>query len=396
MKSISVEYDFKTTKIKLVKNGKLKNKYICLPYMITLPLSQPINPISNPIQPDPTYKITIINAIDTTNGWLNLTPVQNIQPNIISIIDNTLLFNKYSYNYRITANVTSKGDTSTPLRFMAQNPYSLLASNMNDVYGNETSYNTETGQQIQFTVTGEYQFFYIYYDTTNFNINITINIDYNTYPSLICKSKCKKSTCYTDKNNGYLKVKDNYIPVYTKKIIGTTITQYLYPEFGYLRDLFYNVTLNNSLPLPVISNSNINNLTTTVINCGVSSDLWCNYTLISGDLVTLYGNENQLPNQMYQNHNAVFKYSWPETAGLLTMTNNRTADFIFYYYWGGAWYIGKRITEIDKSGTLRAGSYINNSGYQWIAFGIDQNAIVPDDIRRQPTGTTFQLTITEE
>lgn len=42
---------------------------------------------------------------------------------------------------------------------MAQNPFSLLASNMNDVYGNETSYNVSNGQQIQFTVTGEYQFF---------------------------------------------------------------------------------------------------------------------------------------------------------------------------------------------------------------------------------------------
>lgn len=242
-------------------------------------------------------------------------------------------------------------------------------------------------------------FFYIYYDTTKFNINITINVDYNTYPSLICRKKCKKCkkcTCYTDKNNGYL-VKDcKSIPVYTKKIIGTTITQYLYPEFGYLRDLFYNTTLNNSLPIPVL-NTNINNLTTTIINCGVSSNLWCNYTFVSGNLVTLYGIQDQLPNQMYENRtNKFFRYSWPQITGLLTATNNRSADFIFYYYWGAAWYVDKVIAHIDESGTLSAGSYVNQSGYPWIAFGIDQNALVPGDIRRQPTGVTFPITITEE
>lgn len=51
--------------------------------MITLPLSQPINPIQHPVQPDPSNKITVLNAIDTNNGWLNFTSVQNIQPNII-------------------------------------------------------------------------------------------------------------------------------------------------------------------------------------------------------------------------------------------------------------------------------------------------------------------------
>jgi hypothetical protein len=291
--SFPVEYDFKTAKLKLIKNGQLKKKYICLPYMITLPLSSPLNQIPDPNPSDPGNKQSIVNSIDTNNGWLNFNIIQNIQPNIISIIDNIVYFNKYTYNYRITVDVIAKGDTTTPLRFMAQNPYSLLASNMNDVYGNETIFNNlYNGQKIQFTITGEYQFFYIHYLATDFNINITINVDYTIYPVLVCnnknnKNKCqcgpiqskknnKKCTCFENNGKGYLKIKqdckDIIVAVYTTRTIGETVTQYLYPEFAYLRDLFYNITLSNSLTAPTnIQQNIIPNLTTTVIKCNIAN-----------------------------------------------------------------------------------------------------------------------------
>ncbi len=410
--SFPVEYDFKTTKLKLIKNGQLKKKYKCLPYMITLPLSSPLNPIPDPNPADPVNKQTIVNSIDTDNGWLNFNIIQNVQPNIITILDNTLYFNKYSYNYRITVDVVSKGDTSTPLRFMAQNPYSLLASNMNDVYSNETVYNVYNGQKIQFTVTGEYQFFYIHYDTTNFNLNITINVDYNIYPDLVCrkKRKCqcgkieskknKNCTCYEKNGNGYLKDDCKDIPVYTTRIIGETVTQYLYPEFGYLRDLFYNITLSNSLPAPTSLQANL--LTTTVIKCSIADvvglcfvKLWGNYELISGDMVELSSSLAGCPfNQIKETTNSSkYRYSWDNTAPLISSSSvNQNIYFGVYLWHSGAWYEQKRYL-LNNNYTLNSDHFDNSSDYQWISF-----ALIPGTTNAAsvtPTNNTFNITITE-
>lgn len=409
MQSFPVEYDFKTTKLKLLKNGHLKEKYKCLPYMITLPLSTPLNPIGQPNLPEPAIKQTILNATNTTDGWLNYNIVQNVQPNIVSVVDNVLYFNKYTYNYSITVDVINKGDTTTPLRFMAQNPISLLASNMNDVHGDETSYPVYNGKQIKFTLSGEYQFFYINYPTTNFNLNITINIDYHHYPVLICQldkkcnknkicdkkcKKCKKCNCFVMDGNGYLKNDCENIPVYTTRIVGDSVNKYLYPEFSYLRDLFYNITLSNSLPTPTSLNLNANTLT--VIKCGISSNLWCNYTFISGDMVTLYSDTpNGTINQIKENrNNNKYRYSWPETPNVITTQSTFGAYFFAFYYWGGAWYADKTfVNKIGSNGTLNAGYYDNNSDYEWIAFGIRKIGSNPNDTA-YATNTTFDMTIT--
>jgi hypothetical protein len=426
MSCIKVEYDFKTAKIKLFKNGYLKDKYKCLPYMITLPLTSPLNPIPDPYQPDPGNKQTILNATNTNQGWLNFNIIQNNQPNIVSILDNVLFFNKFSYNYRITVDVISKGDTTTPLRFTAQNPISLLASNMNDVYGNETVFNNlYNGKNFKFTLSGEYQFFYIYYPTTNFNLNITINIDYKNYPPLVCQDSknnkndcqcgqnivitdyknCEKCNCYIKDGNAYLKVKNDCdiinVPVYKTKVIGDTINKYLYPEFAYLRDVFYNTTLNNSLPTPTNLNSNtLNNNVTTQIVSGIYNGKNCNsygwayYEELSGNLVGLSSSIIGCPrNQIKELHSDTshnFKYSWDLIPNIIIPNGNKVY-FAMYIYYNNYWDIYKSY-DIKENGSLDAGFIVNETDYQWVAFGLftegfNSYSINPD--------TTYIITITE-
>ena len=313
--SFVVEYDFKILELNLIKNSRLNRKYNCLPYMITLPLSRPLYDPGPPVQPDPIYNQTIVKSTSsTTQGWLNFIPIYNPQLNIITIDNNTLVINKYSYNYDIVVNVIRKGDTDVPLRFMVQNPFSLLASNMNDIYGDETVFKTRDGKQIKFTITGQYQFFYINYPTTNFKLDISITTSTKKVPILVCynnindsiinninninnnhfnnfnninyninnkdkcnKDKCNKNncTCFDINGNGYLRVENHgeivNVPVYTSRIIGNTIYDYLYPEFGYLRDLFYNITLANSLPVP--ENFATKNLITTTIRATTAASI---------------------------------------------------------------------------------------------------------------------------
>ena len=110
-----------------------------------------------------------------------------------------LIINKYSYNYDIVVNIIRKGDTDVPLRFMAQNPISFLLANMNDLCGNETSYRTYSGQKIKFTITGEYQFFYINYATTNFDMDITITTSEKEAPIFVCYKGKKNYNGYKNK-----------------------------------------------------------------------------------------------------------------------------------------------------------------------------------------------------
>src|SRR5436190_2612412 len=188
--SFPVEYDFKRAKLDLIdeETGKIKTKYKCLPLMITLPLTTHLDPIGPPNQPDPIYRKTILKSINNRDGWLNFIPLENTQPNIIEIESNTLYFTKFSYNYDITVKIINKGSDNVDLRFMAQNPFSLLASNMNDINLDETVFsNLHNGQKIKFTVIGEYQFFYVNYPTTNFDINITITVSDRKTQVFICK-----------------------------------------------------------------------------------------------------------------------------------------------------------------------------------------------------------------
>jgi hypothetical protein len=422
MKCLKAEYDFQTTKLKLFKHGQLKDKYKCLPYLITLPLSTPLNPIPDPYQPDPGNKQTILNSNTTNNGWLNFNIIQNVQPNIITILDNVLYFNKFSYNYRITVEVIAKGDTTTPIRFMAQNPFSLLASNINDVYGNETVFNNlYNGKKFKFTVSGEYQFFYIYYDTTNFNLNITINIDYKNYPPLVCENKknkcncdnieitddknCENCNCFVENGNAYLKVKNDCetinVPVYTTKVLGDTITKYLYPEFAYLRDVFYNTTLNNSLPTPTNLNNNVinNNVITQIVsgiyngrNC--NSYGWAYYQALSGDLVALSTSiigcpRNQIK-EIRNNTSTNFKYSWNIIPNLVIPNGNKVY-FIMYLHYNTYWDVYKSHV-INENGTLAAGFFVNETDYQWVAFGLSTDGFGSYSINPD---TSYVMTIEE-
>jgi hypothetical protein len=424
--SFPVEYDFKRAILDLVdkSTGTIKNKYKCLPLMITLPLSRPLDPLPPPNQPDPSYKQTILKSTSNTDGWLNFIPIENLQPNIITIDDNILRITKFSYNYDITVDIINKGINDVVLRFMAQNPFSLLAANMNDIYLNETSFtNIKNGKQIKFTITGEYQFFYVNYPTENFDINITINISNIEAPILICDNKCKNCTCYDIDGNGYIKLKKKsksiYVPVYTTRIIGNTITKYLYPEFSYLRDLFYDITLLNSLTPPLLnsltqqtgtseSKSIIKLLPdTTVINCGISNGtifcptrLWGFYDKISGDLVRLTTSLLGCPLDTIVQTSSIYRYSWNDTPSLAHSNIKLTVSFGVYFRQVGSWYeqksylLNSKFNEqnIRYEYSLPGGFYENLSSYQWIAFGLISNNLDTLSLTPNPD-SRFNITI---
>jgi hypothetical protein len=446
MNSIPVGYDFKETRFDFVdSNGKLNEKYICLPYMITLPLSQPTVSIPPPNTEPVTYKKSVISSYSNFDDWLSFVPVDNVQPNIITVHHNVLYFNNYEYNYDITVNVIKKGDTNVQMRFMAQNPYSLLASNMNDIYGHETVY--DAMNPIKLTVTGEYQFFYIHYPTTNFELSITITVSNQQSPTMICNNlqnlpqnvkpnkkqksdtenqcqcdeckKVKKCTCYDINGNGYIIINGHNVPVYITKTLGNVTTRYLYPEFSYLRDLFYNVTLANSLPVPVpypiaLSNNindnfnntfyntnmydafntfdtldtvNITDTSDTVIACEISANvgfcivpLWCTYTIIvNGKLISLSSSPVNCPfNQINEERNGYhYRYRWDNSSPILYTLESTNLDFIIYLWHSGAWYEQKRYKMAEYKNNNNnsyeyslVGDYFDNlTSYDWIAFG---------------------------
>ena len=417
--SFPVEYDFKCAELDLIDEdtGMIKNKYKCLPLMITLPLSRPIIPLDPPNQPDPTYKKTILKSVSNNNGWLNFIPLENTQPNIITIESNMLLINKYSYNYDITVDIINKGNDNVDLRFMAQNPFSLLASNMNDINLDETVFSDiYDGQKIKFTIIGEYQFFYVNYPTTNFDINITIKVSDIDTPIFICNKICdkcnkrKNCTCFDIKGNGYIKIKHKgefiYVPVYKTRILGDSLNRYLYPEFGYLRDLFYQITLSNSLEIPTPDSTKI--LSTTIVNCTFGtpcSNKLGQYNLISGDLVEIVG--SSCPNnQIHEIKQATYRYSWEGSSVPIAITNpnvqiNQEIYLVIRLWYLSYWYefarfkLNKTRTSTDfqyYSYSLDSGFYDNLNEYRWVKFdvvaGQDSSFLIAD----QPS---FNVTITE-
>lgn len=444
MEAIPVGYDFKETIFDFVdKNGKLKQKYICLPYMITLPLSQPTDPIPPPNTEPVTYKKSVISSFGTFDDWLSFVPVENQQPNIVTIHHNVLYFNNYEYNYDITIDVIKKGDDDVLLRLMAQNPYSLLASNMNDIYGQETVYDVVINKPINLTITGEYQFFYIHYPTNNFELKITISVSQQHAPIMICDKsenpcqckeckknrKKKKCICFEVDGKGYIVINGHDVPVYITKTLGTTTTKYLYPEFSYLRNLFYNVTLANSLPVPTSMpittvnmindnfnttfyntfynniNNNINNVNVinsltdipdTILQCQLSNSpglclvpLWFTYSRISGYLVELSSSPVGCPynqiNELRGQKN--FRYKWDDTDTLLTSSYIGDVALSVYLWHTGGWYEQRqyKLNYIKNSKPvnptnldnylyyLPAGYFDNSTEYDWIAFKISKN-----------------------
>ena len=222
--TFTVEYDFKQLQLELIDpvTGKFKEQYTCLLYMITTNLSQPLPLIGPPLQPDPLYDVTKLTSNSSTNGWLNFNIITNQQPNIITVQGQTLDINKYDYNYDVILDVNRISE-NVSLRFMATNPFTdpPRATNMNDIYGRETTYtNLRVGQRIQFTITGEYQYFFINYPSKDFDFTITIQKSNVKTPIYICnknimtcnkcnrceRKKVKKCTCFEVKGRGYLKV----------------------------------------------------------------------------------------------------------------------------------------------------------------------------------------------
>lgn len=400
--SFPVEYDFKTTKLDFVdkKTGKIKDKYKCLPLMITLPITQPLVDPGPPIQTDPEYKRTVVKSTNTINGWLNFVPVDNKQLNIITVTNNILFINKFDYNYDITVDVIKRGKDNVNLRFMAQNPFSLLASNMNGLNLDETVFtNISNGQQIKFTITGQYQFFYVNYPTTDFYLNIIITVSDAKTPIYICKSnciKCNKCTCFDIKGNGYIKIKDKNIPVYSNKISGNLIVKYFYPEFGYLRDLFYNITLANSLrPPEEVSVSLIKNpiikLSSnpqTTLTCALVTNLWIRCVIKEdGKLVTL--EQSIITSTIYENKLGNYRYSWENSEAVLGVSgchgtnecNVPPAPFLNLWYWAESrWneFPENKRQQLVLSGRddiyykfkIVAGTYENISSYKYLSFGI--------------------------
>jgi len=412
-RTFPVEYDFKRAQLDLIdqNTGKIKDKYKCLLIMVTLPLSSTMDSPGTPIEPVSEYKQTILKSTTSNNGWLNFIPIENTQPNIIIIQSNYLYFSNLSNNYDITVDIVKKGKDSVDLRFMAENPTSRLASNMNDLSLNEIVFsNLSNKDKFKFTVTGEYEFFYINYPTTDFNINITIDISTAKTPTYISDHKCKKCTCFDIDGNGYIRLKDKgeciFVPVYTSRTYGNTITKYLYPEFNYLRDIFYNITLANSLPPPTLPTQKlrINQPKTiikeiaqvpddrNIIRCSIMGDectwrFWCSYEYFRpGNLLELQTTSSNLFCKLFtviqQNDNFTgkYRYAWDQTK-LLFVSNEKDDELIFkmcYYRSYNNW------PEIDSTKRVKAlkteingqyyhylpgGEFINSSPHKTIALG---------------------------
>lgn len=257
---VKFDYDFKSTNVKIFNSeGKLKKKYKCLGYMITFPLEY------NYLLPDPYQEIPIHNDIFLkskcgADSYLlyNIVCPYNYdqQKSIVAVSNNILEFKYLPYNYDFEVKILKIGTMKT-LRFMYYNIYSTIASNMNDIYGEQTVYEIKDNTNIiNFTITGEYHYFFTYSDA---EIELKISKSNKKTPTYICDKKSCKCMCYEENNVGYIKLNNDDVPVYIAKKENSTITKYLYPQFSLLRELFLQETANNSLPIPEYISSPKNN-----------------------------------------------------------------------------------------------------------------------------------------
>lgn len=424
-----LQYDFKTVKVNLIdKNGKLKQQYICLPYMITFPLTILLNQIPTPNQPDPFYETAKLTAskIDSL-GYLiynSAYPPSDNETRIITNHGNILEINNFQYNYDIVININSskKGQ----IRFMYFNIYDPVASNMNDIYGAETVYCIIENKQINFTITGEYQFFFAHCDVDDINISMKINISDKKSPNFICNKNKKSCTCFEINGEGFIKIKYHdcikIVPVYVKKSLNGLLITYLYPDFGYLRDIFLNATLNNSLTAPVPITTILRNNPFLVKSNpyeGLKTILVCNVDYVLGtdniirqvayviSMNTIGRPLVEVPEQPNYSKNYEIRqliiidfskykyvYRWdntPFTAVLgdtpLSFPLEFSFNFSIAFYWSLNWHINSGNTRTTPTTTnpdtkeliFSGSSFINdNNTQQWVIFPVKTNT---DDIR---------------
>ena len=441
--AFTVEYDFKQLQLELIDpvTGKFKEQYNCLLYMITTNLSQPLPLVGPPLQPDPLYNITRLTSNSSTNGWINYNIIDNKQPNIITIQDNILIINKFDYNYDIILNVNRISE-NVDLRFMATNPFTdpPRATNMNDIYGTETVYsNLRVGQRIKFTITGEYQYFFINYPSNNFDFTITIQKSNIETPIYVCdknnikacnkcnkyeRKKVKKCRCFEIDGRGYLKVSNGgncvNVPVYNTRDTQSSRVKYLYPEFGYMRDLFFNVTVANSLELPfIIESSGTNSLSSKIISPILKPILKINATTtltvtLRNDYLVTYEKRGGAPivdlasatlgSEFIRNCyireeiiNGSYKYSWEGVHDIINILIDELRDIpldirtlqvnppilkAYAYNYTEAKEIGSlNLVEFNRTlgdpdfritvyYNLPSGSFVNNTGYLTVFFRI--------------------------
>lgn len=424
-----VQYDFKTIKVNFVgKNGKLKQQYICLPYMITFPLTTLLNQGPPPNQPDPFYKRAELTSFKTDDlGYLiynSVYPPADDKTRIITNHGNILEINNFQYNYDIIVNINNSQEGQ--IRFMYFNIYNPVASNMNDIYGAETVYDLNGKQQIKFTITGEYQFFFAHYDNNNFDISIKIEVSNKKSPTFVCNKNKRSCTCFEIDGAGFIKINHHHeikiVPVYVKKALNGLLTTYLYPDFAYLRDIFLNTTLNNSLPAPVpITNTlrknsflvQVNpyeNLKTVLVcnvdfvltTAGISEQLL--YVIsMSGDNILIsvphqptdYSKDYEIQQLIIIDPTKYrYVYRWNDTP--FTAKNNENVSpffpvqfpflFSISFYWSLDWHTnpGNTIPTLSTPNTditqltFIGGNFTNdNNTQQWVKFPVHTTA--PDD-----------------
>ena len=382
--------------------------------MITFPLMQPLDQLDIPGQPAPNIKRVKLTSSQQSNGYLLFDPLVQTDTSIITSHGNVLEFNKFDYNYDITIESTKAGQ----VRFMYFNIYQIVASNMNDIYGNETVYDLVENKAIKFTTTGEYQFFFIYFPENDFNINLKISVSKKKSLIFICKDKNEDCTCFESDNKGYIRIRDHVIPVYQNREFNTILVKYLYPDFAYLRDLFLNATIENSLPVPIplilknkfiikmqcqsppiknegpflIKQTGSTLLTFTVGSVQVLPQngdvLYLTQDPSNNDLVKVDSSSAIAPfstrrwgiNQivMVNKNTENYVYRWSDT--YFTIVGDAFQRFLgpnylgMFYRWGGAWYEAQRITLPTSNNNditellLPAGEFRNNNGYDVIYF----------------------------
>lgn len=421
-----VQYNFDTIYLDLINsNGKLKEKYKCLAYMITLPLILSPLPEDSLVQVKPLYNEVILTSTSNQNGYLIFSiPPINDQTSIITSQYNILNINYYAYYYDVKVTVIKKGDLDVDLRFMTFNINNdSLASNLNDIYSNETSYQVTSGKTFTFTITGKYTNFFAYYPNTNFEIELDISVSNKKIPIFICKKKCAKCTCYEIDNVGYLRVKNNNVPVYIKSNNGA-INTYLYPTFAMLRDIFISTTFNNSLqaPIPITSlNKFIIKVNEPVVISYLSNGfedanrhfigsnggfpttgeewsgvLYSNTTVPANSIISLISSNSGSPWIVIRRPDLIGGYllfEWEQTAFMTFGSGGNYSTFLAPYDynlpgWGlvtdldgkNKIYLERSVDEIGNViHTLHKNSYRINGGNIYFYLGKTGNALVPID-----------------
>ena len=263
---------------------------------------------------------------------------------------------------------------------------------------------------------------FIYYPTSNFDLSITIVKSDAVTPVMICdKTCCSKYNngvtscrCFETNGIGYLKIDNKHgsidIPVYITKYTNNFKIHYLYPQFGYLRDLFYNITVSNSLVPPSklletkASNDSIK------IDYGITPGSgWAYYyeqTVPQNDILRVFETHVGVFDYIDQQRpsgSVTYRYSWNDTANIIATLgiNNTSASFRGILYADGSYSkefgnINLTPTSTDEQNNLTifslpAGHFDNNTPYTWLSFRVlsqTQIVLAPSSVPR------FSMTVT--